>query len=296
LEKAVQSVVPQLASDCEILIVDNASTDNTPQLVAGFAAADPRITVHTEPKLGLSVARNAALTRARGEYVIFLDDDAVAEPDWLTAYRQFLATPTANQIAVVGGVVICDYEKPPPKWYAAAAIGLDLGIKARRLPDSGGLWGCNIAYRRDAAIQVGKFDDRFGHKGATVSAHEESDLNDRLQKAGYEIWWQPCARIKHSVSAERLRFKWQLRNQFSQGRSSALLRLRRMTRGRDRWLFAVGRFLAAPFHCAVNVMLALGSFPFQNGRVAAHALMRCARILGYATQLAVEALYLFAVR
>src|SRR5262245_36006278 len=69
LEKAIRSVMPQLTVDSELLIVDNASTDETPDMANRFASINARIRVCLERELGLSVARNRALSTARGEFV-----------------------------------------------------------------------------------------------------------------------------------------------------------------------------------------------------------------------------------
>ena len=204
LEKAVHSVLPQITDDTEMLIVDNASADNTPEVASRLAGANPAVALWRENELGLSAARNAALVRARGQYVIFLDDDALAEPGWLEAYRRFLISPSAERIAVVGGAVFPDYEVAPPKWLGAGAHQLDLGGTPKRVSARGGPWGGNSAYRRVAALQVGMFDTRLGRKGNSLAALEESDLNLRLLKAGYEIWWLPGAGIRHFVAASRL--------------------------------------------------------------------------------------------
>src|SRR5947199_8692791 len=89
LEAAVNSVIPQLTPETELLIVDNGSTDDTPKLSSRFAAATENIRVGREDELGISRARNAALQQAHGKYVLFFDDDERAEPGWLAAYFEF---------------------------------------------------------------------------------------------------------------------------------------------------------------------------------------------------------------
>src|SRR5271170_6316251 len=89
LEKAIRSVLAQANDRVEILIVDNGSTDDTPAFAGKFAAADSRVKFFVEPATGLSRARNTALKNAKGDWIIFFDDDAVAEPGWLAAYENF---------------------------------------------------------------------------------------------------------------------------------------------------------------------------------------------------------------
>src|SRR5712691_580177 len=78
LEQAVRSVLAQIHDDTEILIVDNASTDETPRVAAALAATNGCVTVRRELSPGIIIARNAALANARGHFVLFLDDDEVA--------------------------------------------------------------------------------------------------------------------------------------------------------------------------------------------------------------------------
>ena len=77
-------------SPWEFLVIDNASTDTTPALLAasGWRLADMDIRIVREEKLGLSNARNRALQEARGEYILFMDDDETPDPAWLTAYEE----------------------------------------------------------------------------------------------------------------------------------------------------------------------------------------------------------------
>jgi len=233
LEKAVRSVLPQMTGDAELLIIDNASTDETPAVAAQLAAANAGVKVLRQEELGLSAARNAALKKARGQFVIFLDDDATAEPDWLAVYQRFLSAPPSEKIAVVGGPAPNEYEVPPPTWFKNSAA-LSRGDSPKCLPYRGDLIGCNIGYRREAALAAGMFDTQLGRKGNKMMSREESDLNLRLQDAGYEIWWLPGAVVRHYVSALRMKFHEVMRGRFAEGRSIAIQRLKARRGGWDR--------------------------------------------------------------
>jgi len=80
LDEAIRSVLAQIHDDTELLVVDNASTDNTAQVVRQFASHQPPVVGIYEARPGISFARNTAFLKARGRYVLFLDDDATAEP------------------------------------------------------------------------------------------------------------------------------------------------------------------------------------------------------------------------
>jgi GT2 family glycosyltransferase len=83
LRRAVESVQRQSFTDWELVVVDDGSTDDTPFVLQGLAAFDPRIRVIHESRSGVSHARNRAIEAARGRYIAFLDSDNVWEPDFL---------------------------------------------------------------------------------------------------------------------------------------------------------------------------------------------------------------------
>jgi len=287
LEKAVRSVLRQMTGDTEILIIDNASADDTPAVAARLAAANPSVKVLREDELGLSAARNAALKNAHGEFVLFLDDDAKAEPDWLAAYQRFLSTPPSRKIAVVGGAVFNEYEISVPKWGNASAAFNSSG-PPKCLPYRGSLYGGNIAYRREAALAAGMFDTRLGRKGKQRMSREESDLNLRLQDAGYEVWWLPNAAILHFVPVSRMKFRENMRGRFAEGRSIAIQRLKSRRDGLDCGFYRTARVMGAPLHVLAHLLAALVTWPFNYPKAAEHLLQAC-RNCGLAWQLLVEA-------
>jgi glycosyltransferase involved in cell wall biosynthesis len=287
LQRAIASVLPQLTGEAEVLIVDNVSTDSTPEVAASFTAANPRVKVWREAEMGLSAARNAALKLAHGRYVLFLDDDATAEPGWLAAYLRFLSAPPSEKIAVVGGTVFPNFEITPPKW-VNTDITFDLGNSPKILPHRDSPWGCNIAYRRELALELGQFDTRLGRKGEQMMSREESDLNLRLQDVGYEIWWLPGAAIRHLVPASRLKVRAMMRAWFSEGRSIAIQRLKSRRGIRDRCLYRAGRIVVAPFHALAHFLAMLLLLPLSRAKAIGHLFQTC-RNCGMAWQLFVNA-------
>ena len=253
--------------------MDSASTDGTSEIAARLVAANPRLTVYREEKPGISVARNTALWDAHGQYVLFLDDDETAEPDWLAAYQRFLSVPPSEKIAVVGGAVLNEYEIPLPKW-ANTSGTFNHGNSPKCLPHRGSLYGGNAAYRRDAALAAGMFDTQLGRG-------EDSDLMLRLQDAGHEIWWLPGAAIRHYVSAARMKFRWMMRGRFNDGRFIAIQRLKLRRGGLDRGFYRVARIIGAPFHALAHLLAALVTLPRSYPKAAEHLLQAC-RICGIA--------------
>jgi len=287
LQRAVESVLPQMTDKTELLIVDNASTDDTPKVAARLAASNSCMAVWREEELGLSAARNAALKLAHGQYVLFLDDDATAEPGWLAAYQRFFSAPPSEKIAVAGGAVFPDYEVPPPKW-VNTDIAFDLGGLQKCFPYRDSPWGGNSAWHREWALAVGMFDTRLGRKGGEMMSREESDLNLRLQDAGYEIWWLPGAAIRHFVPASRLKFRAMMRARFAEGRSIAIQRLKARSKGLDRGFYRVGRLVVAPFHALAHFLVMLILLLWNRPKAVGHLLQVC-RNCGMATELLTRA-------
>ena len=288
LQQAIRSAAEQARNGTEILVVDNASTDATPEVAAKLAAHFPCVKVVREAELGLSAARNTALRQGKGTFVIFLDDDAIALPGWLESYEQFFRAPPSPRIAGAGGTVIPRYEAPLPAWMPANTGALDLGESAHAFTDQGSPYGCNIAFARELSLEAGGFRTDLGRKGNSLASHEESDLCERLKKAGYEVWWVPRAPIEHCIAAERFTVRFQIRSEFAQGRTSALSRLALRTAG-SRLFFRLGRIVVAPFHfllCALGGLLLL---PIKRARVSMRLFLRAARIAGFAFQLACSA-------
>ena len=285
LGDAVRSALPQLGNDAELLLVDNASTDDTASLARQCAEADPRVRVLNHSQLGISHARNRALTEARGSFVIFLDDDATARPGWLEAYRQFFRDPAFSRAAAVGGRVYPRYDAPPPAWVGPQENRLDRGDRVAPFDQRGAPWACNLAVLREAALRCGGFNPALGRRGRSLMSAEETELCLRLRQAGHEVWWLPHAEIDHLVAAERLTVRCLLRGMFCLGRSSALIRLQMMRGLWRRLAFRGLRLLVTPPHLLFYVLA--GGAVLVCGRIppAARLFFRAARAAGYAYQL-----------
>ena len=178
LRKAIQSLVHQTLpfEQYEIVVVDNASDDNTPAVIAEFADV-PNLVYIYEPVLGLSRARNAALKHARGEYVAFLDDDAVACSNWLEKYLEVFATfkPTPGS---VGGKCDPIWEAPQPDWLGDKMLSslsvYDWSNEPIVLNKSQWVAGCNVAYPARVLREIGGFREDLGRVGKRLLAGEET--------------------------------------------------------------------------------------------------------------------------
>ena len=216
-----QSLPPEA---CEILVVDNSPVPNvTGQLAANYAN-QPHVRFLHQPEPGLSHARNLGVREARTPLVAFIDDDAVAAPDWLE--QIVFAFAGDERLAAVGGLVTPLWEAPRPPWLHDNLLGylsvLDWGDQPLEVDDCRWLIGTNVAYRRDALLAAGGFRSDLGRRGNLLISNEELELSDRLRVGGGRVWYFPTIRVAHRVPAERLTREWFRQRIFWQAVSDAI--------------------------------------------------------------------------
>jgi GT2 family glycosyltransferase len=181
-----------------------------------------------ETKLGLSNARNRGFAESRGTYLLYLDDDAIPDPDWLKGYAKAFREYAPEG---AGGRIVPFADRPVPRWldislpeYNHYLVRFDRGNQAKWLNND--VWGANMAFRRDVLLEVGGFDPDLGVKGENRLGGEETDLQQRIKRAGGRILYVPDARVHHLISAEKLRFTFLLEQEFQRGKSQNRLHSR----------------------------------------------------------------------
>jgi glucosyl-dolichyl phosphate glucuronosyltransferase len=228
LGAAIESVLSQGVDETfyEMLVVDNASTDSTHDYVRARAAQVSNLKYMAERVLGLSRARNTGLRAARGQYVAYLDDDAVADPGWLLQIPVAFAAGGAD-IGCVAGKIDPIWGAPRPPWLHDHLLGcisvLDYSPVATRLEDHQEPFGANVIYRREALLRVGGFSTALGRKGGRLLSNEEILLQRQLRRLGYATYYDPHISVRHHIPASRLTKSWFKRRAYWQGVSNALL-------------------------------------------------------------------------
>ena len=192
-------------------MVDNAPSDDHTKAIVTKEFLDVRYL--REPVQGLDFARNRALAETSKDIVAFIDDDAVAEPDWTKhVKRSFCQYPragvctgrisalvleTAGQIVFENnGGLMANYPEPLRIPNDASRFGW----KWRQMPSI--VWavslgsGCNLAVRRDMALQIGGFDEALD-LGLAMPGGGDHDMVWRMLDSGAEVIYQPLARVRH---------------------------------------------------------------------------------------------------
>ncbi|MBD0267798.1 MAG: glycosyltransferase family 2 protein [Cyanobacteria bacterium Co-bin8] len=225
LGAAIDSLLAQDFEPFEILVIDNASTDATRQVVEQ-RLDHARLRYLYEPVLGLSVARNRGAVAAQGRLLAYLDDDAEASVGWLSALNQAFAADA--EVAIAGGKVTLLWPPNtlPPRWLSPALAGnlgaYDLG-ELPQLITQPGLTprGLNYAIRQAFLQQIGGFDPQLGRVGKNLLSNEELHMTQQALKRGFKVLYLPEALVAHQVAPERLNPRWFLRRSWWQGISEA---------------------------------------------------------------------------
>jgi glycosyltransferase involved in cell wall biosynthesis len=211
----------------EIIVVDNCSTDQTREVVGRFESSG-RVRYIFEGSLGISSARNTGWKTARGRYVAYLDDDAIASPRWLATIEEAFATmPDAR---VVGGRVEPIWEGSRPVWLSDD-IALSLAIlnwsdSPKVISDLNLEWlvTANMAISSTVLAEIGGFNTKLGRIGKSQIRGEDCFLQKQIIRRGYTCLYYPEMMVHHHVLASRLTKQWFRHRYFTQGIANARVR------------------------------------------------------------------------
>jgi GT2 family glycosyltransferase len=209
LARAIESLKAQSQKDFRVLVIDNAPTsDGTAEVVAGMRDGDLRLDYVVEPTPGLSWARNCALPHVDTDIVAWLDDDEVADQNWIAELtRAFRSVPDAA--AVSGSVVPAELETWAQWWFEqygghtkgrgfaeAVFVGADANGQSPLYPLPPFGVGANMAFRTRALATMGGFDVGLG-AGTPTRGGEDTLMFSQLLLAGHTVAYQPAALTRH---------------------------------------------------------------------------------------------------
>ena len=211
----------------DVLVVDNASTDDTADVVAAHQAKAllPGLRYVYEAEQGLTAARLRGVTETTAPWVAFVDDDNMLAPGWLQAVGQAIrAHPEAGG---VGGKVILDWEAPPPgylKQFGFCFAQQDAG-EEDCVTDN--LAGAGMVLRRSALIECGWVDGPLvaDRVGKSLVSGGDAEIAQRIRSAGYPLWYTPAAVLNHRIPASRTERRYLFRISHALGTSAVLIDL-----------------------------------------------------------------------
>jgi glycosyltransferase involved in cell wall biosynthesis len=234
----------------EVIVVDNNSSDHTRAIVEEAQRDWPLLRYEFEPNQGLSHARNQGIGCARGEVMLFTDDDVLPEPDWL---ETTLAGLEKYQADASGGYIAPIWETPPPVWLTERFYGF-LAVRTDRTDDysiespSQAPFGANMAIKKTVFDKVGLFDTERGRKGKVLASGEDGEMFERILAAGHKAVFLGQSRVHHKVENFRLTKRYFRRWRFQTSRNIA--QSRGLTGGR--------RLLNIPLYVFPQLLRATG--------------------------------------
>jgi glycosyltransferase involved in cell wall biosynthesis len=220
-----------------VLVVDNASTDATAEVVAihRTRSALPELRYVHEPVLGLTAARLRGARETTAPWIAFVDDDNFPDSSWLEAIAR--AIGVHGDAGGIGGRVVPDWEISPPaylKEFGFCFAAQDHG-KADCIVDS--LAGAGMVLGRRALQESGWLGqplvaDRIGAK---LTSGGDVEMAQRVRAAGYDLWFVPDAVLRHRIPASRMTRRYLFRIIRELGTSSAVIDLLTWPEGWSSW-------------------------------------------------------------
>jgi len=221
LGTAIDSLIEQDFLDFEVVVVDNGSSDRTREVVEE-RLPNSRLRYVYEPVLGLNVARNTGVRETQAPIIAYLDDDAIATPQWISVIHA--AYQSNERLGVAGGKINLLWPPgvSPPRWLSpgmAENLGAyDLGESLIYI-DNPGLTprGLNYSIRRTVYEQVGGFDVKLDRSGKNLLSNGDLYMTELVLQKGWQVAYLPDAIVSHQVFPERVKLGWFLSRGWWQG-------------------------------------------------------------------------------
>ena len=203
-----------------VLIVNNNSTDNTSEILNGFAKQYGNLSIINESKQGLGYAKNAGMDATTTDWIVYLDDDAKVPNDFIA---KAINNINNSDFTCFGGVYLPWYKYGKPKWFLDKyASNSDKISEFNALKEdfiSGGI----MAINKTVLSKIGGFPTNLGMSGNRIAYGEETLLQIRLRNLGIEIGYDPNWIIYHLVNRYKLSPWWYIKSGFASGRDAWLI-------------------------------------------------------------------------
>ena len=189
-------------ADYEVLIINNNSNDETPQLIEEYIQNNPVVNARCEVEFspGLSFARNKGIEEAKGEYIVYIDDDAIASPTFLEGHLEIYSSHSDAMAG--GGKILPQYPVgKEPLWMTPYVMGLyslcDMGEEMipfhKKYPV-----GCNMSFHLESIKNTGGFNTDINYRS------DEKFVFNNLNKLKKKIYYNPKALCHHIIPEVRL--------------------------------------------------------------------------------------------
>lgn len=239
IASALESLICQSISTdkFEILVIDNGSTDATRGVIDFYRSKLPNLYGLYAPEPGLHTGRHVGLKFARGDILVFADDDIVATRTWLASIEESFTDP---EVAMVGGNNLPLFLTPPPSWVnkiwnrptfarykAIPSLSVIQFIGSSREITPHLIWGCNFAIRKNVLLDAGGFHpDGMPKELIRFRGDGETHVSRYVADSGLKCMFHPGASVHHKVTPERMTYEYFRQRGFNQGVSDSYTQLR----------------------------------------------------------------------
>jgi len=227
-------------NDYEIIVVDNS-----PHLKLSTITDDinqnggHHVRYIQETRMGLIHARHTGAHQAKGEILVYIDDDILAPKNWLKNLIEQFKDP---DIGCCGGKILPKWEAKIPSWYSQFRSGylslLDLGDETKELKKPR-IWGCNMALRKYLLFALGGFHpDGIGDRRLIwLRGNGECGLEQKILDIGFKLKYEPRAWLYHRIPEKRLKPEYYYWRLFTQGIDDSYVYLRSMRANRTKYYY-----------------------------------------------------------
>jgi len=239
LAPALASLLKQdlARSEFEVLLIDNGSIDHTQNVIDQFKGHLANLSVIYALEPGLHIGRHAGMKAAKGDILVFADDDIEALPTWLLSFDEAFKDP---QVAMVGGNNYPLFLQTPPDWLnrmwhrptfrgykSIPSLSVIEFTESPRKMSPYHVWGCNFAIRKELLMQADGFHpDGMPKELIRFRGDGETHVSRHVAESGLKCVFHPGASVHHKVTPERMTHAYFRQRGFNQGVSDSYTQLR----------------------------------------------------------------------
>ena len=211
LYKTLQDIAVNVVENglVELIVINNNSPDHTAKVVQDLKPTFKfPCRYYVESNQGLSHARNLGLAKAQGEYILFTDDDAIINKNWLSVYIDKIRTLNPD---CVFSKIIVDWQGRKPEWflpsYTPFFAAIDYGEQELQITDKQHeFYGKNFCIRQQLLHDFGGFDPSLGRCGDKLVAGEETIIYAKLINSKAKVIYTPNAGVLHRLKEREFQF------------------------------------------------------------------------------------------
>ncbi len=204
----------------QVLIVNNNSTDNTTEILDNYLNQYDNLLVVSEITQGLGFAKNAGMTAATTDWIVYLDDDAKVPYDFV---KKALDNIYKDKFQCFGGVYLPWYKYGKPKWFHDKYASNKGKLVEFNTLEKDFISGGIMAIKKSILKKFGGFPTNLGMSGEKIAYGEETQLQIRMRNSDIEIGYDPNWVIFHLVNRYKLSPWWFIKSSYAKGRDALLI-------------------------------------------------------------------------